>query len=108
MELGLLTLIACTLGGGIAGGLLSAWGCYHKLLALELTLKAVFTGYEDRFNELERITTRDVKRAAVETRWRKGKDKDEEFAKELIAANTNLPVGPVGHPWDPRTWGGSR
>jgi len=99
MDIALLLLIACALGGGVAGGLLSAWGCHRRVLALEETFKLVMTSYEDRINQLTKIVVRQDKSEAAKVRWVKA-DKQLEEIRQLA---TQPPQ--VGHPWDPRTWG---
>lgn len=100
MDYAFLGLIALVVGGGVCGGLLSAWSCHRRVLALEETFKLVMTSYEDRINQLTKIVVRQDKSEAAKTRWSK---KDAEV--EAIAALAKNNANPVGHPWDPRTWG---
>jgi len=99
MDIAILILIACALGGGVAGGLLSTWGCHRRILALEETFKLIATSYEDRINQLTKIVVRQDKSDAAKVRWGRA-DKQLEEIKQLA---TQPPQ--VGHPWDPRTWG---
>jgi hypothetical protein len=103
MEYGLLTLIALVLGGGMAGGLLSAIGYHRRLLVLEESIQVYRTAVNDRLNELERITTRDIKREAANVKWGKKNATDEALAETLLKANAGRTTAP--HAWDPRTWG---
>jgi hypothetical protein len=92
----------------VAGGLLAAWSAHRRLLALETGLQATLTGFSDRLNELERITTRDIKREAAATRWGKGKAADEALVRQIREAGPETALATAGHPWDPRTWGATR
>jgi len=105
MEYGILVLIAIVLGGGVAGGMLSAWSCIRRLLALEESLKLVLMSYEDRINQLTKIVVRQDKSEASKTRWSKKELSDEALAKTLTATHPDQTSFIVGHPWDPRTWG---
>jgi len=105
MEYGILFGIACVVGGGVAGGLLTSWGCHRRLLALEENLKVILLAYDDRLNQLTKIVTRQDKTAAAEARWSGKKTKDEETLKALTTIAANGTVEPAMHPWDPRTWG---
>ena len=100
MEYALLVLLALTLGAGVAGGLLSAWSCHRRILALEQNSQLLFTSLEDRIQQLTKIATRQDKVAAATARWTK-KDAEVEAIAQLAknAAPANM------HPWDPRTWG---
>lgn len=100
MEYGLLTLISLVLGGGVAGGLLNAWSCHRRVLALEENLKVILGAYDDRMNQIQKIITRQDKTAAADARWGK-KDIELEKIKALATAGQNTP-----HPWDPNTWAG--
>lgn len=93
-------MIALVLGGGVAGGMLSAWSCHRRLLALEENSKLLFTSLEDRIQQLTKIATRQDKQAAASARWSK---KDAEV--EAIAQLAKQTHQPAMHPWDPRTWG---
>jgi hypothetical protein len=101
MEYGILALIASVLGGGVAGGLLAAIGYHRRLLVLEESITVYRTAVNDRLNELERITTRDIKREAANIKWSKKSTADEALAQQLVSRSANGP----GHAWDPRTWG---
>lgn len=105
MEYGLLLLLALSLGGGVAGGVLSAWSCHRRLHALEEYTKIQHTANEDRFNQLSKIVIRQDKSEAAKTRWSK-KDGDETSLVKALTDNRTSDLSPVvGHPWDPRTWG---
>lgn len=93
-------MIALVMGGGVAGGLLTAWSCHRRILALEENSKLLFTSLEDRIQQLTKIATRQDKQAAAGARWSK-KDAEVEAIAQL--ARHNPP--PAMHPWDPRTWG---
>lgn len=101
MEYGLLTIISLVIGGGVAGGLLNAWSCHRRVLALEENLKVILGAYDDRMNQIQKIITRQDKTAAADARWGK---KDLELEK-IKALATTAQANP--HPWDPRTWGSS-
>lgn len=105
MEYAVLTLIACALGAGTAGGFLASWSCHRRLLALEENLKVILGAYDDRLNLLNKIVTRQDKSEAAKVRWSNKDAKDE----EAIAALSKLgsPSHAAPHPWDPRTWGSS-
>jgi len=105
MEYGLLFLVALVVGGGVAGGLLSSWGCHRRLLTLEENLKVILLAYDDRLNELSRIVVRQDKREAAETRWSGKKEKEDATLKALQNLGASNGGAPAGHPWDPRTWG---
>jgi len=98
MEYGLLAIIACVIGGGVAGGLLNAWTVHRRVLALEENLKVILGAYDDRMNQIQKIITRQDKSAAADARWSK---KDLELEK--IKALATQP--PTVNPWDPRIWG---
>ena len=100
MEYALLVLIALCLGGGVAGGLLSAWSCHRRILALEQNSQLLFTSLEDRIGQLTKIVVRQDKSEAAKTRWSK---KDAEVEAIAALAKTTQPNNL--HPWDPRTWG---
>ena len=105
MDYGIVFLIALVLGAGVAGGLLSAWGCHRRLLALEENLKVILMAYDDRLNQLSKIVIRQDKTEAAKARWSK-KDVDEvTLAKALTEIPGHMRMGEPGHPWDPRTWG---
>ena len=102
MEYGLLVLIAVCLGGGVGGGLLSAWSCHRRVLVLEQNLKIILDGFDDRLNQLSKMVIRQDKTEAAKVRWSK-KDIDEvALANRLVAPGVSNQ-----HPWDPRTWGKS-
>lgn len=101
MEYALLAFLAVALGAGVAGGLLSAWSCHRRVLALEENCKLLFTAQEDRLNQLTRIATRQDKAAAAKERW----NKDDKAVAELLKIGGG--AQPPLHPWDPRTWGNS-
>ena len=107
MEYGLLALIAIVVGGGTAGGLLITWGCHRRLLALEENLKVILLAYDDRLSQLTKIVTRQDKSEAAKIRWSGKEIKETAQAQALLALNGGAAVEPVGHPWDPRTWGRS-
>lgn len=102
MDYAILLFISAALGCGVAGGLLAAWGCHRRVLALEENLKIVLVSLEDRVNQLTKIVVRQDKTEAANARWSGKKAKDEELAKVLIDAQ---PTQTTLHPWDPRTWG---
>lgn len=105
MDYGILVLMALVVGGGVAGGLLSAWSCHRRVHALEEYTKIQHTANEDRFNQLSRIVTRQDKTEAAKARWSK-KDVDENtLVKTLTDQSAGTLSQVVGHPWDPRTWG---
>jgi hypothetical protein len=101
MEYGLLVVISLCLGSAVCGGLLSAWSCHRRLLALEETLKVILTAYDDRLNQLSKIVVRQDKTEAAKIRWSGKAAQDEALAKSLTAAAPAL----ARHPWDPRLWG---
>lgn len=101
METAFLLVLALTLGAGVAGGLLSAWSCHRRILALEENSKLLFTAHEDRINQLTKIAVRQDKTEAAKARWGKA---DKELAQiEALAQKAQ----PAQHLWDPRTWGDS-
>jgi len=102
MEYGLLLFLAVALGAGVGGGLLSAWSCHRRILALEENLKIVLVALEDRVNQLTKIVVRQDKTEAAKARWSGKKAEDEALAKVLTQPD---PMQPALHPWDPRTWG---
>lgn len=104
-EYGLL-ILACLLAG-VIGRLLVDFSWHRRLLALEEGIKAVLIAYDDRLNELTRIVTRQDKREAGETRWKKKNAEDEATLKALTDTRGESLSPAVGHPWDPRTWGKS-
>jgi len=105
MEYGLLLFIATALAAGVAGGLLSAWGCHRRVLALEENLKIILVAYDDRLNQLSKIVIRQDKSEAAKARWSK-KDVDENaLVKTLTEPGPQYGSTVVGHLWDPRTWG---
>lgn len=101
MDYALIAMIAACLGAGVAGGLLSAWSCHRRLLAIEENLKILFQAYDTRLAQIEKLLVRLQKQEAVGIRWDKAKSKDEALALSL---SQNPPVA-VKHPWDPRLWG---
>ena len=108
MEYGLLVIIACVVGGGVAGGVLVSWGCHRRLLALEENLKVILLAYDDRLNQLSRIVVRQDKQEAAKVRWSGKAEKDEATLKALTNLSANGGATPAGHPWDPRTWGAEK
>jgi len=66
METALLFAIALVLGGGVCGGLLSAWSVHRRVRSLEL-----------RQADLEAALLRIVKQKAAAARWEKPKVEDE-------------------------------
>lgn len=105
MDVVFLVLIAGCLAAGVAGGLLSAWSCHRRLLALELDLKTILTSYEDRINQLTKIVVRQDKSDAAKARWSKKDSADESLIKTLTEGHDAQRSLALGHPWDPRTWG---
>lgn len=103
MELGILALIALVLGAGVAGGLLNAWSCHRRLLAIEENLKVVLGAIDDRINMLQKIVIRQDKSEAAKARWSK-KDREDDEIGQLLSAKAKGPLLDM-HPWDPRTWG---
>lgn len=99
MDYGILALISLVLGAGVAGGLLSAWSCHRRVLALEENLKVILGAYDDRLNQLSKIVIRQDKTEAAKARWSGKELKEEALAKSLYSSE------PPPHPWDPRTWG---
>ena len=99
--------MACVIAGGVAGGMLSAWGCHRRLLALEENLKIILVSYDDRLNLISKIITRQDKSAAAEARWSGKEKKETEQAGALLKLAGNAAIEPAPHPWDPRTWGKS-
>jgi type II secretory pathway pseudopilin PulG len=77
-----------------------------RLLALEKQTELAFTCMEDKVNELARVANRDLKRDAVNTRWKKRDETDEATIKELHkikpAESLSLPS------FDPTTWANGR
>jgi hypothetical protein len=105
MEYAYLVVIAICLGAGVGGGLLSAWSCHRRVLALEVSLKVILTGFDDQINQLTKIVVRQDKSEAAKARWSK-KDLEETTLAKQLTDNIGQPsvIGP-GHAWDPRTWG---
>jgi hypothetical protein len=104
MDYVFLLVLTLGLGAGVAGGLLSAWSCHRRLLALEENLKTILMAYDDRLNQLTKIVVRQDKSEAAKTRWSK-KDIDETtLAKTLTSLSGGTGQDVIGHPWDPRTW----
>jgi hypothetical protein len=108
MDYALLLFIACALGAGVTGGLLSAWTVHRRLLALEENLKVILTAYDDRMNQLSKIVVRQDKSEAAKQRWTKKDLEDDALAKTLSKTLTDDRSSVLGHPWDPRTWGASK
>jgi hypothetical protein len=105
MEYGFLVVIAICMGGGVAGGMLVAWGCHRRVLALEQNLKVILDAYDDRLNQLSKIVIRQDKSEAAKIKWSKKSADEEALAAHLAKpASVNGP----GLPWDPRTWGDSK
>jgi len=105
MDVALLLFLACALGAGVGGGLLSAWSCHRRVLALEENLKIILVSYDDRLNQLTKIAVRQDKTEAAKARWSKKDQDDEALARQLTA---NAPGVQTQHPWDPRTWGSQK
>jgi len=105
MEYGVLLFITSALAAGVAGGLLSAWGCHRRVLALEENLKIILVAYDDRLNQLSKIVLRQDKSAAATARWSKKEIDDHTLIKTLTGPLADQGSSAVGHPWDPRTWG---
>jgi hypothetical protein len=105
MDYVFLFLIALCLGAGVAGGLLSAWNCHRRLLALEENLKVILDAFNDRLNQLSKIAIRQDKSEAAKTRWSKKELEDGALAERLGKGVGGRAMDPPGHPWDPRTWG---
>jgi len=105
MDYAFLALIAFFLVAGVAGGLLFAWSCHRRVLALEENLKVILDAFNDRLNQLSKIAIRQDKSEAAKTRWTK-KDQDEAgLMKTLTDQSGSVSSQVSGHPWDPRTWG---
>jgi len=105
MDYAFLALIALCLGAGVAGGLLSAWSCHRRLLALEENLKVILDAFNDRLNQLSKIVIRQDKSEAAKARWTKKDQEEAGLLKTLTADPTDFTSSRIGHPWDPRTWG---
>jgi hypothetical protein len=108
MDYVLFAMIAGCLGAGVAGGVLVSWGCHRRLLALEENLKIILTAYDDRLNQLTKITVRQDKSEAAKARWSRKELQDENLALALTAKDASNNANAAGHPWDPRTWGASK
>lgn len=101
MDYAFLVVVSLCLGSAVCGGLLSAWSCHRRVLALEENLKVILTAYDDRLNQLSKIVVRQDKTEAAKARWSGKAAQDEALAKTLVsAAQAKSP-----HPWDPRLWG---
>lgn len=105
MELGILAVIALVLGAGVTGGLLNAWSCHRRLLAIEENLKIVLGAIDDRINMLQKIVIRQDKSEAAKVRWSKKDREAEEIEKMLTVKPLDNGIMPAA--WDPRTWGKS-
>jgi hypothetical protein len=105
MDYVFLLLIALCLGAGVGGGLLSAWNCHRRLLALEENLKIILDAFNDRLNQLSKIAIRQDKSEAAKTRWSKKDVEESALAKSLTTVLPGQSESFPGHPWDPRTWG---
>jgi len=85
MDIALLVVIACVLGGGVAGGLVTTWSLYRRTLRLE-----------DLVNTLQDIVTRQDKRKAAEVRWTKA---DLQAAQLAEAMKHSADKPQPGNPW---------
>jgi type II secretory pathway pseudopilin PulG len=77
-----------------------------RLLALEKQTELAFTCMEDKVFELARVANRDMKRDAVNTRWKRRDETDETALKELAKVKQS-PVELLPG-FDPSTWANGR
>jgi hypothetical protein len=101
MDYVILVLLACALGAGVGGGMLSAWSCHRRLLALEENLKIILDAYDIRLKRLSDIVIRQDKVEAAKIRWSKKEQADHDLAALL---KEKAEKGDALTPWDPRLW----
>jgi hypothetical protein len=71
-----------------------------RLLALEQTTEITFLKVEDKINELQRVANREQKRDAINTRWKKRDQTDEQTLQEL----DKIKAQATTRDFDPVSW----
>lgn len=89
MELVIILVVVSALASAALGVWLGMKFYALRLLALEKQTELSFTCMEDKVNELQRVATRNQSRDAVNSRWKKRDETDEQTLKELAKVKPN-------------------